>query len=726
MEGYHRKPVDFDTNFPLKFQPIEWFVSDETIEEGEPEEFIIRAFGATEDGNSVCCSIRNFNPFFYIKVPAYWTLAHFRESLQKLNNMESKGKKLINYYVKKTLLITECKIENWIPYYGFCNMENSRFVKMVFSSQRGMKGYLYAIKSLKGTKGLDMFRSNKNSEEEILYDTNMDTLLKFFHNNKIQPSNHITVNKYYKDDSSRCQINVECDYKKVEPCIEAYNNPFLQASYDIETYSTPAVKNDKEYYPFPVPEKKENPIYQIATCFKRFGEENFIVKHIFTLKTCSPIDDDTVIVECCESEKDLLKRWIELITSMDPDIIYSYNGNMFDDNYIWVRCEMLGLTRTLGELSRINDYPAKIKSATFSSSAYGKSEYKRLDIPGVINYDILITIRRDFKENSYKLDSISEKYLGEKKNPVKVEDIFKAYASGDPEKIKTIAMYCVQDTRLPQMLVDKLHILQSQISMSNVTYVSIKMLIERGQEVKAVSQINMTAKKKNFLMPNFDYKENVLGFEGATVLKPEVGLYDVITTVDFEGLYPSIIRAHNLCYTSIVLDDKYLNLEGIEYTRVKFSEDEPEAIFVQNTETILPSLLVELYNERKKYKKLMKEAKTEALKAIYDRTQQAVKISANSIYGVLGSKTVGCREIAASVTHFGRQMIKDTKKYIETHHHSVFPENHESNILDEDEEVVIKDDKGQRTVKVKELDNIKNCFIKTNNGWRKIKNIESY
>ena len=725
MESYYRKEVEFDTNFPLKFQPIEWFVSDETVEEGEPEEFIIRAFGTTEEGNSVCCSIRNFNPFFYIKVPAYWTLSHFRASLQKLNNMESKGKKLINYYVKKTLILSECKIEEWIPYYGFCNMKKSRFVKMVFSSQKGMKGYLYSIKSLKGTKGLDIFRSNKNSEEEILYDTNMDTLLKFFHNNKIQPSNHITVNKYYKDNSSRCQINIECDFKRVEPSIEAYNNPFLQASYDIETYSTPAVKNDKEFYPFPVPEKKENPIYQIATCFKRFGQGDFIVKHIFTLKTCNPVEDPTIVVECCESEKELLKRWIKMISKMDPDIIYSYNGNMFDDNYIWVRCEMLGLTRYLGELSRVNDYPAKIKSATFSSSAYGTSEYKRLDIPGVINYDILITIRRDFKENSYKLDSISQKYLGEKKNPIKVEDIFKAYASGDPEKIKTIAMYCIQDTRLPQLLVDKLHILQSQISMSNVTYVSIKMLIERGQEVKAVSQINMTAKKKNFLMPNFDYKEHVPGFEGATVLRPEVGLYDVITTVDFEGLYPSIIRAHNLCYTSIVIDKTYLDLPGIEYTKVKFAEDEPDAVFVQNTETILPTLLVELYNERKKYKKLMKEAKTEALKAIYDRTQQAVKISANSIYGVLGSKTVGCREIAASVTHFGRQMIKDTKKYIETHHHSVFPENYDSNILDEQEEVLIKDDKGQRKVKVKELKDITNCFIKTNNGWRKIKNIET-
>lgn len=713
MESYHRQNVALESLSPIQFQPIDWYTSDEIIEENEPEEYIIRAFGTTKRGDSICCSIRNFKPFFYVKVPQYWTISHFKAHIQKLKSMKLKGKSLINYYIKDALLLSECKIENWVPYLGFCNMERSRFVKMVFCSQKGMKGYLYAMKSLKDT-----------ALELPLYDTNMDTLLKFFHNNKIQPTNHVFINKYYIDDSSRCQINIECDYTRVEPKIEAYNNPFLQASYDIETYSTPVVQEGKEYYPFPIPEKKENPIYQIATCFKKFGQKDFIIKHIFTLKTCSPIKDKSIIVEECKDERDLLLKWIKMIIKMDPDIIYSYNGNMFDDNYIWKRCEMLHLTRDLGKLSRLEDYPAKIKAASFSSSAYGTSEYNRLDIPGVLNYDILITIRRDFKENSYKLDNISEKYLGEKKNDVSPIDIFKAYESGHPDEIKKIASYCIQDTRLPQMLVDKLHILQSQISMSNVTYVTVKMLIERGQEVKAISQINMTAKGKNFLMPHFDYKDDIPGFEGATVLSPVVGLYDVITTVDFEGLYPSIIRAHNLCYTSIVLDKKYLDLPGIEYVKVKFSEDEDEAVFVQNTETVLPSLLVELYNERKKYKKLMKNAETETLKAIYDRTQQAVKVSANSIYGVLGSKTVGCRPIAASVTHFGREMIKDTKKYIETHHHSVFPENHDSNILDSDEEVLIKDDKGQRKVKVKELETLQNCFIKTTYGWRKLKGIE--
>jgi DNA polymerase delta subunit 1 len=42
-------------------------------------------------------------------------------------------------------------------------------------------------------------------------------------------------------------------------------------------------------------------------------------------------------------------------------------------------------------------------------------------------------------------------------------------------------------------------------------------------------------------------------FEGATVIEPVRGYYDVpISTLDFSSLYPSIMIAHNLCYTTLL------------------------------------------------------------------------------------------------------------------------------------------------------------------------------
>ena len=42
-------------------------------------------------------------------------------------------------------------------------------------------------------------------------------------------------------------------------------------------------------------------------------------------------------------------------------------------------------------------------------------------------------------------------------------------------------------------------------------------------------------------------------YEGATVIEPKKGFYDVpIATLYFSSLYPSIMMAHNLCYTTLV------------------------------------------------------------------------------------------------------------------------------------------------------------------------------
>ena len=50
-------------------------------------------------------------------------------------------------------------------------------------------------------------------------------------------------------------------------------------------------------------------------------------------------------------------------------------------------------------------------------------------------------------------------------------------------------------------------------------------------------------------------------FEGATVLEPDKGYYThPIATLDFASLYPSIMMAHNLCYTTLMSEYEYKKL----------------------------------------------------------------------------------------------------------------------------------------------------------------------
>ena len=46
-------------------------------------------------------------------------------------------------------------------------------------------------------------------------------------------------------------------------------------------------------------------------------------------------------------------------------------------------------------------------------------------------------------------------------------------------------------------------------------------------------------------------------YEGAVVIEPIKGYYtDPVATLDFASLYPSIMMAHNLCYSTLIPSER--------------------------------------------------------------------------------------------------------------------------------------------------------------------------
>ena len=63
-------------------------------------------------------------------------------------------------------------------------------------------------------------------------------------------------------------------------------------------------------------------------------------------------------------------------------------------------------------------------------------------------------------------------------------------------------------------------------------------------------------------------------YEGATVIEPKKGYYDTpIATLDFSSLYPSIMMAHNLCYTTL-LNQQTITKEGWVVKVVKLQDEQ--------------------------------------------------------------------------------------------------------------------------------------------------------
>ena len=73
----------------------------------------------------------------------------------------------------------------------------------------------------------------------------------------------------------------------------------------------------------------------------------------------------------------------------------------------------------------------------------------------------------------------------------------------------------------------------------------------------------------DLVMPTYTSQAGDDQFEGATVIEPKRGYYDKpIATLDFSSLYPSIMKAHNLCYTTLLkVCKKYYVLLYVECSK---------------------------------------------------------------------------------------------------------------------------------------------------------------
>ena len=100
--------------------------------------------------------------------------------------------------------------------------------------------------------------------------------------------------------------------------------------------------------------------------------------------------------------------------------------------------------------------------------------------------------------------------------------------------------------------------------MAKVTGVTLLTLTKSGQQVRMISLLARYTKQHDLLIPVRTHKGEMTritesaeeeGLEGATVLEPLKGFYDKndpIATLDFNSLYPSIMIAHNLCYSTLI------------------------------------------------------------------------------------------------------------------------------------------------------------------------------
>lgn len=628
--------------------PVDWSTADtEYLDESHTETRAeIHAWGKTLDGHSALLRIQ-FTPYFFVKTPG-WSEARQRlfitECVQKYKAVHTSSMP-----VKR------------VPLLGFTNNTPMQFVQLAFPTFEAFRKARYGVPR----------------DRHHTYEAALDPLLRFFHLRDIQPAHWIHAEKV-------TLIDTEDTHRVSAPHVHEYTVSFLDvvpakdvtaipklviASWDLETMSGSGM--------FPDSSKIDDHIITIGTAFQRYGDHEPYLRSAITLDTCDPIDGVDVVP--CATEADVVNEWLQLMRDQHVDIMIGYNTLGFDYKYLDGRRSILVddmgdpeiHMHLLGKAMRGGGEPVEKR---LSSAAYGDNKYFYLTSPGIMCLDLLQIFRKELKLDSYSLANVSTKYLdrGETKIDLKPWEIFKKFTQGSAERAE-IATYCVRDVELPLKLMHRLSTLENTMQMANAVCCPIDFLQNRGQQIRVYSQLIRKARSLGFVCPDTERSDHdgpPEKYEGATVLNAERGAYfDIISALDFASLYPSIIRAHTMCPSTLVLDPTYASVEGIEYYEIETGAG--VARFAQDVKCVVPALLEELAAFRKQAKKDMAAAKDRGdafAASVFNAKQLAYKVSMNSVYGFFGATRgmLPVVQLAAAVTATGRTMIEHSKALAET------------------------------------------------------------
>ena len=663
----------------VQFQVLTWDARD------EDDEHLIRMFGKTMNGQSVCVTTP-FKPYFFMKLPdtldPVKVIEHVKDTCPDIVNcgsLRSKDMEGFQNGESRTFIQITCKDLQSRRYISsklrrtntatLKKLEREREEtdhKLVLTEsamdkendESSKNQALQKVTALRKTlQRLDTdIERTKHISQLRLYEANLDPVLRFMHRSNIQSTGWVdTGDGCERADFANVDIDLYCkSWKDLKAIDNPESAPFVIASIDIECYSSTGK--------FPDPKVRDDACFQIAISLMRFGETEPFEKRCLCYKETDKDLGDDSIIEWYLTEKDMLIRFSNYLTEKDIDVITGWNIFGFDLEYIIERGHLMSCPLSFFKMSKLKTHVCDLMPKKLSSSALGDNELKLVPMPGRFIFDLFHEVKREYKLDSYKLDNVSKLYLGDNKIDMAPKEMFRRYEQEDPVKLREVAEYCIKDTLLPHRLISKLCTFINLLEMAKATWVPLSYLVERGQQIKVFSQLTKKAREMKLKVPTYDYGHtDNTGYVGATVLEAMSGAYYTpITALDFEGLYPSIMMAHNLCYSSLVMDPKYKNIPGVEY------ETFGDHTFAQNVPSILPSILVELKAFRKQAKKDMAKA-TGAMKQMYNGKQLAYKISMNSVYGFTGASKgiLPCVAIASTTTMKGRNMIDDTKNYVE-------------------------------------------------------------
>jgi len=583
-------------------------------------------------------SIDNYEIPFYLRFSNNFTGEYVRDPFEIKTIIRELNRRISEYItylnridrdtniVKRIInrnVITKYKIEEKFPIYYYSE-QPSTFIKAYFKT---VSDYKYFTGFLRKKQFISV--ELKNYKINYL-EVNKDVLpvMKFLTENNMKHTGWITLDDTNSDycihitdpQQKFCGPKIE-EYITIPEMIKPVNdekykniqiNP-SHLSWDIETYSDDGT--------FTKAEKLSNVCYMISVVTEIIGKIETRKCALFLYGEYSQeyikksIDEDKLSKETeifnYDNEYDMLVAFQRYFIEYDPTLISGYNIVGFDFAYVEQRLfkEKIGMYDRVSNkeiwlrgMSRHSDpyFTPEMASINWKSSAFGENEIKYLMMEGRICIDMLNWVRRDYKLKTYSLKAVTNHFFKDdrqKKIELSAHEMFAIYGkwlefkdneifiSENPNEwnkilhdMSVIIEYCIRDSVVVCELIKHLNTWVVLNQFASVMNCQISDLIFRGQQMKCFNSIYRIAEERNFVM---DYREcNNVNCVGGYVQEPISGINDNVICVDFSSLYPSIMLAYNLCYSTLIRPSQHdsPSIDHIKNEIVSFTIDQQEPV----------------------------------------------------------------------------------------------------------------------------------------------------
>ena len=378
-------------------------------------------------------------------------------------------------------------------------------------------------------------------------------------------------------------------------------------------------------------------------------------------------------LEITSNERSLLSFLVARVHRIDPDVIVGHNIYGFDLDVLLHRMKTNKVSQwsKLGRL-RLSHMPKSVDGNNGITHFLGQLARGRLVC------DTYLAARELIRETSYRLRELAVTRLNmEKPKDIQSVDVPKYYVTS--KEILELAMHCENSCYLALRLMFKLEVipLTHQVTglAGNVWNRTLKGARAERIEYLLLHEFHrlgyVVPDKQRMKSKKRGGGRSKAAYAGGLVLEPKRGLYDsYVLLLDFNSLYPSIIREYNICFTTVDRD-------SLNRARIEAEENEENEEAAKAADELpnlppkpakgekfapLPSVIHHLVERRYVVKGMLKKEKNVSKRTMLDIRQKALKILANSMYGCLGFSfsRFYAKPLAALVTSLGRTILQNT------------------------------------------------------------------